>query len=161
MALRLMDTNIASFMLKGHSLATRYRRHLQGHQLAVSFMTVAELYEWGLLCPLGQNAVRSPRIPAERSGHHSLIQRPGAPLGRGPLRAPQAADRCGRRLDRGQRLDAWLRTRHAQCPRLPRYSRPHDHYRSIVAIDTVPTTAHYAAVNSGDASRSDRSRASF
>jgi tRNA(fMet)-specific endonuclease VapC len=49
MALRLMDTNIASFMLKGHSLATRYRRHLQGHQLAVSFMTVAELYEWAFL----------------------------------------------------------------------------------------------------------------
>jgi tRNA(fMet)-specific endonuclease VapC len=47
MALRLMDTDIASFMLKGHSLAARYRHHLQGHQLAVSFMTVAELYEWG------------------------------------------------------------------------------------------------------------------
>ena len=39
MTLRLMDTNIASFMLKGHSLAQQYRRHLQGHQLAVSFMT--------------------------------------------------------------------------------------------------------------------------
>ena len=46
MALRLMDTNVASFMLKGHSLAQKYRRHLQGHQLALSFMTVAELYEW-------------------------------------------------------------------------------------------------------------------
>jgi tRNA(fMet)-specific endonuclease VapC len=48
LALRLMDTNVASFVLKGHSLAHRYRRHLQGHQLAVSFMTEAELVEWGL-----------------------------------------------------------------------------------------------------------------
>src|SRR5262249_20617240 len=42
-----MDTNVASFVLKGHSLAHHYRRHLQGHQLAVSFMTEAELFEWG------------------------------------------------------------------------------------------------------------------
>jgi tRNA(fMet)-specific endonuclease VapC len=54
MALRLMDTDVASFMLKGHSLATRYRRHLQGHQLAVSFMTVAELYEWGFYARWGK-----------------------------------------------------------------------------------------------------------
>jgi len=47
MALRLMDTNIASFILKGHSLARPYRHHLQGHRLAISFITVAELYEWG------------------------------------------------------------------------------------------------------------------
>jgi predicted nucleic acid-binding protein len=43
----MMDTNVASFVLKGHSLAHRYRRHLQGHQLAVSFMTEADLFEWG------------------------------------------------------------------------------------------------------------------
>jgi tRNA(fMet)-specific endonuclease VapC len=54
-----MDTNVASFMLKGHSLGTRYRRHLQGHQLAVSFMTVAELYEWGFTPAGGKHASQS------------------------------------------------------------------------------------------------------
>jgi tRNA(fMet)-specific endonuclease VapC len=44
-ALRLLDTNIVSYLLKGHTLAERYRPHLEGHTLAVSFMTVAELYE--------------------------------------------------------------------------------------------------------------------
>jgi tRNA(fMet)-specific endonuclease VapC len=44
-ATRLLDTNIVSYLLKGQSLATRYRPHLVGHVLAVSFMTVAELYE--------------------------------------------------------------------------------------------------------------------
>jgi tRNA(fMet)-specific endonuclease VapC len=42
-----MDTDVASFILKGHSLARRYRPDLQGHHLAISFMTEAELFEWG------------------------------------------------------------------------------------------------------------------
>jgi tRNA(fMet)-specific endonuclease VapC len=42
---RLLDTNIVSYLMKGHSLAERYRPELQGYTLAVSFMTVAELYE--------------------------------------------------------------------------------------------------------------------
>jgi tRNA(fMet)-specific endonuclease VapC len=66
MALRLMDTNIASFLLKGHSLATRYRRHLQGHQLAVCFMTVAELYEWGFHAHWGK--ARFAKLEALLSG---------------------------------------------------------------------------------------------
>src|SRR5438552_2277456 len=58
MALRLMDTDVASYMLKGHSLAPRYRRHLQGHDLAVSFMTVAELHEWGFRARWGKTRFR-------------------------------------------------------------------------------------------------------
>jgi tRNA(fMet)-specific endonuclease VapC len=42
---RLLDTNIVSYLLKGHVIAVRYRPHLAGHVPAVSFMTVAELYE--------------------------------------------------------------------------------------------------------------------
>jgi predicted nucleic acid-binding protein len=45
-SVRLLDTNIVSFLLKAHSLAARYKPHLTGHTLAVSFMTVAELLEW-------------------------------------------------------------------------------------------------------------------
>jgi predicted nucleic acid-binding protein len=46
-AVRLLDTNIVSYLLKNHPLATRYRPHLAGHTLAVAFMTAAELYAWG------------------------------------------------------------------------------------------------------------------
>jgi predicted nucleic acid-binding protein len=42
---RLLDTNIVSFLFKGHTLASRYLPHLAGHTLLVCFMTVAELYE--------------------------------------------------------------------------------------------------------------------
>lgn len=54
MATRLLDTNIVSYLFKGHQLATAYRPHLAGHTLAICFMTEAELYEgayrarWGV-----------------------------------------------------------------------------------------------------------------
>ena len=53
MAVRLLDTNIVSFTLKGHSLALRYQPHLTGHTLAVSFMTVAELLEGAMMANWG------------------------------------------------------------------------------------------------------------
>lgn len=45
MAVRLLDTNIVSYVLKGHRLAKVYRPHLNGHTLAICFMTEAELFE--------------------------------------------------------------------------------------------------------------------
>lgn len=45
MAFRVLDTNIVSYLMKGHPLAEQYRPHLDGHTLAISFVTVAELYE--------------------------------------------------------------------------------------------------------------------
>ncbi|MGH9782874.1 MAG: PIN domain-containing protein, partial [Terriglobia bacterium] len=41
----ILDTNIVSYLMRNHSLAQKYRRHLEGHTLAISFMTVGELYE--------------------------------------------------------------------------------------------------------------------
>jgi tRNA(fMet)-specific endonuclease VapC len=58
MARRLVDTDVASYVLKGHSLARLYRRHLQGHDLAVSFMSVAELYEWAFRARWGRTRLR-------------------------------------------------------------------------------------------------------
>jgi tRNA(fMet)-specific endonuclease VapC len=40
----LLDTNIAIYLAKGHTLAERYRPQLEGHVLALSFATVAELF---------------------------------------------------------------------------------------------------------------------
>jgi tRNA(fMet)-specific endonuclease VapC len=52
-ATRLLDTNIVSYVLKGLPLGARYQPHLVGHVLAVSFMTVAELYEGAVLAGWG------------------------------------------------------------------------------------------------------------
>ncbi len=41
----LLDTNIVSYLMKNDPLARLYRPRLVDHALAISFMTVAELYE--------------------------------------------------------------------------------------------------------------------
>ncbi len=40
----VLDTNIVSYIMKGHTLAQSYQPHLQGKLLAISFITVGELY---------------------------------------------------------------------------------------------------------------------
>ncbi|MGD0093207.1 MAG: PIN domain-containing protein [Planctomycetota bacterium] len=50
----LLDTNVVSYLLKGHPLAAGYRPLLENRTLLICFMTVGELYEgahragWGL-----------------------------------------------------------------------------------------------------------------
>lgn len=42
----LLDTNIVSYIFKRDTRAVLYAPLLEGNRLAVSFMTVAELFEW-------------------------------------------------------------------------------------------------------------------
>ena len=44
----VVDTDVVSFFLKGDTRARRYEKHLQGKQLVLSFMTIAELHRWSL-----------------------------------------------------------------------------------------------------------------
>lgn len=46
MNLLLIDTDVASFVFKGSDFAKPYLQVLDGYQLSVSFMTVAELFQW-------------------------------------------------------------------------------------------------------------------
>jgi len=41
----ILDTNVVSYLMRGKPLATEYRQLTGGHTLAISFMTVGELYE--------------------------------------------------------------------------------------------------------------------
>jgi tRNA(fMet)-specific endonuclease VapC len=41
----LLDTNIVSYPMRSDRLARVYRPHLANHSLAISFMTLAELYQ--------------------------------------------------------------------------------------------------------------------
>ncbi len=45
----LLDTDVFSFLLKGDSRANAYSDLIQGHRLALSFMTVAELFQWAAI----------------------------------------------------------------------------------------------------------------
>ena len=53
MAFRLLDTNIVSYILNGHTLAAAYRPHLVGFDLAISFQTLSELLAGGALAGWG------------------------------------------------------------------------------------------------------------
>ena len=54
MSLILVDTDVASFIFKGSDYAKPYKSVLEGHKLAVSFMTVAELFQWAISRRWGQ-----------------------------------------------------------------------------------------------------------
>ena len=45
----ILDTDVVSFLMKADTRAELYRPHLQSKTLALSFMTVAELYQWAYL----------------------------------------------------------------------------------------------------------------
>jgi len=46
MSIVLLDTDVVSFLMKGDSRGSAYTPLIQGHRLAVSFMTIAELFQW-------------------------------------------------------------------------------------------------------------------
>jgi len=50
----LLDTNVVSYLFKGDTRAAAYGPLLQGHRLAISFVTVAELFEWAALRQWGE-----------------------------------------------------------------------------------------------------------
>src|SRR5262245_42187075 len=74
MATRALDTNIVSYLMKGHTLAERYRPHLEGHTLVVSFMTVAELFEGAYRARWG-----SRRRAALEAALHTYLVVPSSP----------------------------------------------------------------------------------
>jgi predicted nucleic acid-binding protein len=59
---RLLDTNIVSYVLNGHTLARVYRPHTAGYDLAISFQTAGELFEGAALA--GWGAARWGRLEA-------------------------------------------------------------------------------------------------
>lgn len=50
----LVDTNIVSYVFKQDTRALQYAPLLEGNRLAVSFATVAELFEWAYVRKWGQ-----------------------------------------------------------------------------------------------------------
>jgi tRNA(fMet)-specific endonuclease VapC len=49
MSILILDTDVVSFIIKGHSLSEKYEPILQANQLALSFMIVAELFQWAAM----------------------------------------------------------------------------------------------------------------
>jgi tRNA(fMet)-specific endonuclease VapC len=62
----LIDTNIISFLLKGDNRINNYVNVLENNQLALSFMTVAELYQWAFVRDWGQNRINQLETKLQR-----------------------------------------------------------------------------------------------
>ncbi len=54
----LVDTNVVSYVFKRDTRAHLYAPHLNGRTLAISFMTVAELYQWAAVRDWGIRRVQ-------------------------------------------------------------------------------------------------------
>jgi len=83
MTIVLLDTNVVSYLFKGDTRATAYAPLLQGQRLAISFMTVAELFEWAAarkwgrarLTRLEQTLATYVIIPVDKDAHPSTGRR--------------------------------------------------------------------------------------
>lgn len=58
MSTLLLDTDVFSYLFKDHPLAAVYRPRLKGHILAISFMTVAELFEGAFRAAWGDKQLK-------------------------------------------------------------------------------------------------------
>ena len=54
----VVDTDIVSYLFKGHSAASLYTDDLAGHALVISFMTLAELERWPIPSGWGEEKRR-------------------------------------------------------------------------------------------------------
>ena len=65
----LLDTDIFSFIFKGNNRLQPYIPYLEGKILAISFMTVAELFQWASIRKWGINRINR----LEKSFNNYLI----------------------------------------------------------------------------------------
>jgi tRNA(fMet)-specific endonuclease VapC len=54
----LLDTDVFSYLLKGDSRGALYRPHVEGKTVAISFVTVGELYAWAEVREWGERRRR-------------------------------------------------------------------------------------------------------
>lgn len=127
MTIVLLDTNVVSYLLKGDTRATAYTPFLEGQRLAISFMTVAELFEWATIRKWGQPRL----IRLERTLATYVIVPVDVELCRlwGSLRGQQQA--AGRTI---ASQDAWIAAT-ALRHRLPLVTHNPADFQDIAGID--------------------------
>lgn len=97
----VVDTDVLSMTFKRDTRASLYRPHLQGRQLSISFMTVAELERWAL----GRNWGTARRAALAEYLHRFTIRHSDEMLCRWWAAVMVSAQRNGRRIEVA---DAWI-----------------------------------------------------
>lgn len=98
----VVDTNVVSYLEKGHPWAALYRPHLAGRVAVLSFQTIAELKTWAAV--RGWSAERSARLEAFLRESFTMAPHDEA-LNDRFAAAKASAQLAGRRIETG---DAWI-----------------------------------------------------
>jgi predicted nucleic acid-binding protein len=132
MSTLLLDTNIVSYIFKRDSRARLYASLLRGNRLAISFMTVAELFQWAVTRNWG--LARTERL--ERAISTYLVIPPDLNLCRvwGRVRAEQ--QRAGHTIDS---QDAWIAATALHFS-LPLVTHNPNHFQGIAGLDVRTVT---------------------
>jgi tRNA(fMet)-specific endonuclease VapC len=101
MSLLLIDTDVASFIFKGSDYADPYLPLLSGQELALSFMTVAELFQWAILRQWGNRRLSQ----LEQYLKNYLVIPVDQPLCRGWAQIRSDRQNAGRPISP---QDAWI-----------------------------------------------------
>jgi tRNA(fMet)-specific endonuclease VapC len=125
----LVDTDVVSFLFRGDTRAEHYRSHLHGRQVAVSFMTIAELERWARERAWGA----SRRAALETFLRRFSIYLVDRDLCRRWADITHGARRVGRPI---QTADAWI-VATATAYHLPLVTHNADDYASVSGLTVI------------------------
>ena len=126
---RLLDTDVVSFTMRGGDLANAYAPHLRDRLLAISFVTVGELYFGAELSRWGAKRRRK----LEETLRGFVVVPYDSEVARSYGRLVAAERRAGRSIAQN---DAWI----AACAvrhRIPLVSHNAKHFKDIAALSLI------------------------
>lgn len=129
----MIDTNIVSYLMRGGSEAHTYAPHLKGKILAISFVTVGELYYGAEKAGWGQQR----RMKLETTLRNFLIIPYDHEVARTYARVLVAGERLGRSISSN---DAWIAAcavRHG----VPLVTHNAKHFEFVSQLELITETA--------------------
>jgi tRNA(fMet)-specific endonuclease VapC len=129
----MIDTNIVSYLMRGGAEAEAYAPHLKGKILAISFVTVGELYYGAEKKGWGQQR----RMKLESTLRNFLVIPYDHEVARTYARVLVAGERLGRSISSN---DAWIAAcavRHS----VPLVTHNAKHFESVVQLELITEAA--------------------
>jgi tRNA(fMet)-specific endonuclease VapC len=97
----LLDTDVVSYLFKNSGHATRFRSLIEGKRIAISFVTVAELYKWAIHRSWSETRVQSLEVMLSKC----VVVRFSSRLAWKWAEISAARQKAGRTIDS---MDAWI-----------------------------------------------------
>ncbi len=125
----VVDTDVLSFVFKGHSKAAAYAADLEGKLIIVSFMTVAELKRWAIKKRWGENRL----LRLDQQLRQVIVYPVDFALCQKWAEVMMAAEAIGRPMSS---KDAWIAATALQekVPLITNNSKDFDHISGLVVI---------------------------